>query len=211
MHSFAQDLVGAKNYDKKLLQLLPPYCQYYIRDVYMPGSAEYNQWNAKMGEGMEHIHHYCRGLNYTNVAMLEARTREKRLELLAYSIGEFDYVLRSTSNRFKLRPELLTKRGENLIRMGKFPEAIPSLYTAIDLRPDYWPPYVAISDYYRDNGEPGKAREWLEKALAAAPDSKTLKLKIAELAKAKSKPASASEEKPEKEPATTQAERPAAK
>jgi hypothetical protein len=69
-------------------------------------------------------------------------------------------------------------KGESLIGLGQPSLAMVELQRAITLKPDYWPPYVAISDYYKDAGEFGKAREWLEKGLRFA-STKALKNRIA--------------------------------
>ena len=72
-------------------------------------------------------------------------------------------------------PEIHTKKGENLMRLGRTALAIAELERAIQLKPDYWPPYAYISDYYKKKGDTAKAREWLGKALAFAPDAKGLR------------------------------------
>ena len=43
---------------------------------------------------------------------------------LANAINEFDYVLDRTSEDFILLPEVLLKKGENLIRLGKGPSGV---------------------------------------------------------------------------------------
>ena len=50
---------------------------------------------------------------------------------------------------FVLLPEILTKRGESFIAMGEGPKAIPDLQRAIEVKPDYWPAYVNLSDFYK--------------------------------------------------------------
>ena len=61
------------------------------------------------------------------------------------------------------------------------PAAVPDLERAIALKPDYWPPYVQLSDYYKESGQIALAREVLERALAQSPDVETLKQRLAEL------------------------------
>jgi hypothetical protein len=55
------------------------------------------------------------------------------------------------------------------------------LHRAINLRPDYWPAYVALSDYFANLGSFEDAREWLRKGLEAAPQSQALARRLAEL------------------------------
>jgi hypothetical protein len=59
------------------------------------------------------------------------------------------------------------------------------LHRAIELKPQYWPPYVALSDYFKELGQIAVAREWLEKGLAAAPNAQPLLRRLAELDRAK--------------------------
>ena len=98
---------------------------------------------------------------------------------------------------FVLLPEILTKKGENLLRLGKSQGAV-ELGRAIELKKDYWPPYAAMSDYYKGVGDVRKAREWLEKGLAAAPGTRALTRRLEELESAKDQNQSAPQ--PAKEP-----------
>ncbi len=165
-----------------------------------------------MGGGMEHIHHYCRGLAHTAHALFTAKTPQERTWALGYSIGEFDYMLHNAGlgKEFKLMPEVLKNKGENLIRLGKFTEALPVLLRAIEMKPDYWPPYVVLSDYYKDSGDLAKAREWLDKALAIAPESKTLRARQAALGGGKGARATDTVRRPAKPPAPEKPAAPAA-
>jgi tetratricopeptide (TPR) repeat protein len=104
---------------------------------------------------------------------------------LASSIDEFNFVIRSAPPDFVMLPEIHTKKGENLMRLGRTAPALAELERAIQLKPDYWPPYAAISDFHKKNGDAAKAREWLEKALAFAPDAKGLQNRMAELQRSK--------------------------
>ena len=97
------------------------------------------------------------------------------------SIGEFDYVITRAPEDFILLPEILTKKGENLVRLGKGPVGVTQFERAMELKPDYWPPYAYMSDYFKDAGDPKKAREILEKGLSNAPDAKALQRRLAEL------------------------------
>jgi tetratricopeptide (TPR) repeat protein len=144
--------------------------------------AQRRRWQQLMGrENFMHMHHYCRGLEHTNRALYLARTKTDRDKNLEFSIREFDYVLKNVKPDFAMLPEMHTKRGENLMRLGRAPEAIQSFALAIERKPDYWLPYAALSDYYKDQRDPKQAREWLEKGLSAASDAPPLKRRLAEL------------------------------
>jgi len=123
----------------------------------------------------------------TNRALLFTRAPQHRTFYLDSSISEFDYVISYAPRDFILLPEILTKKGENLIRLGRASQGALELLRAIELKPDYWPPYAAVSDYYKEIGEIAKAREWLEKGLSVTPDVKALRLRMAEIDGAKDK------------------------
>lgn len=162
------------------VSVLPPYCQ--AKFGYLASPQQVERWKAAVGgEGWEHIHHYCQGLINNNHALFSNKKPYEKMDYLRAAIGEFDYMIANTSPKFVLLPEILTKKGENLIRLGRASEAFEPLRRAIELKPDYWPPYAVMSDYYKAQKDNAKAREWLEKALAMAPDSKSLRTRWAEL------------------------------
>src|SRR5206468_1439919 len=101
-----------------------------------------------MGPGFHAMHHYCNGLIDTNRAMLLATSARVRTFYLGASITEFDYVIRNSPPDFIMLPEILTKKGENLLRLGNIALGIPTLEQAMQAKPDYWPPYAAMSDHY---------------------------------------------------------------
>ena len=165
--------------------LLPAYCKNttYFRDK-VPGGMNSNEiarWTAAIGPEFIHLHHYCFGLMNTNRAVLLARDGQVRLSYLAASLLEFDYVIQRSSESFVLLPEILTKKGENLIRLGKAPVGILELERAADLKPDYWPPYAQLSDYYKSVGDRQKAKEALDRGLSSSPDAQPLRRRLSEL------------------------------
>ena len=182
--------VAQQKFDPKLLAMLPPYCKYtqdYRENV--PGGgdpAQIDHWGSVLGaENFHHLHHYCYGLVNTNRALYFAGNKQERNFELSQAVREFDYVLARVTPDFVLLPEILTKRGENLLRLGNGPEGAVDLARAIELKPDHWPPYAALSDYYKGLGDIASAREWAEKGLAAAPGTKALQRRLAELGKTK--------------------------
>ncbi len=191
------------DYSPRAMAMLPPYCKYtQVYSANVPGGndlPEIKKWYAIMGGSypttgpFHHMHHYCAGLQYINQANLVARSRDERNQRLSWALREFEYVLKNTTPAFALWPEILTKKGESLIAMGKGPLAIADLQRAIEIKPDYWPPYATLSDYHRDTGNPRIAREVLEQGLSALPDAPALKRRLAELDGAKGKTGAASE------------------
>jgi tetratricopeptide (TPR) repeat protein len=185
----AQEVPGypptVEAYDPREVAMLPRYCihtQLFRQRV--PGGDNREQielWRAFMGPTFDAMHHYCWGLMKTNRAILLARGQQARQFYLNDSINEFDFVLRHAKDDFILLPEILTKRGENLIRLGRGPVGILDLERAAELKPDYWPPYAHMSDFYLGLGEFDKAREQLTRGLQSAPDAAALKRRLAEL------------------------------
>jgi hypothetical protein len=185
----AQDVPGypahVTDYDPREVAMLPRYCIHTqsFRDK-VPGGADkvaIDGWYAEMGPVFHAMHHYCWGLMKTHRALYLSRDPRTREFYLRDSITEFDYVLERAANDFVLLPEILTKKGENLIRLGRGATGIYELERAVELKPEYWPPYAQMSDYYKEAGDRKKARDMLQAGLAKAPDAKALQRRLAEL------------------------------
>lgn len=173
-------------FDAKLVAMLPPYCKYTqdYRDNLAGGQdpAQIERWAGVLGaQNFHHLHHYCYGLVNTNRALYFSSTKRERDFELSQSVREFDYVLARVTPDFVLLPEILTRRGENLLRLGSGPEGALDLNRAIELKPDHWPPYAALSDYYKGLGDVASARAWAKKGLSAAPGTRALQRRLAEL------------------------------
>ena len=174
-------------YDPREVAALPPYCKHtqLFRDK-VPGGdnpAQIERWSRMLGPTFLHLHHYCWGLMWTNRARFMVGERRLLGSYLQNSIQEFDYVAERAPASFVLLPEILTKKGENLIRLEKGPLGALDLERAIGLKPDYWPPYAALSDYYREAGDLVRARQVLNDGLAKSPGAKPLRSRLAELDK----------------------------
>src|SRR3954469_16076135 len=172
-------------YDPREIAMLPRYCTFtqLFRDN-VPGGhdvEEFKRWSAIIGPAFNHMHHYCWGLMNTNRALLLVREQRFRDYYLRTSIREFDYVIDRSPAEFKLLPEIITKKGENLLRLGSTQAGLGELERAIAVKPDYWPPYAAIRDHYKDIDDRAKARQWLQAGLAAAPNANALRQRLSEL------------------------------
>jgi tetratricopeptide (TPR) repeat protein len=175
-------------YDLQMLPVLPSYCRnaqgYRERVPGANNAEEIERWGKLMGaSNFHHVHHYCIGLSNTHRALFKPLTKRERSAELQASIVEFDYLLTRATPDFVLLPEILTKRGENLLRLGRTPEAIPTLMRAIEIKADYWPPYAALGDHYKEMGQIQEARAWLEKGLAASPGATALQKRLRELSR----------------------------
>jgi tetratricopeptide (TPR) repeat protein len=179
-------------YDAREVALLPRFCMY-TQDFRerVPGGNDREQiehWQALMGPSYEAMHHYCWGLMKLHRAAVLARDARTRRFYYASAVDEFDYVLRNVTPDFAMLPEILTKRGEALLGAGRAPQAIAEFERAIELKPDYWPPYARLSDYYKSAGNSDSARQILERGLARSPNAKGLSRRLKELDDEQSKP-----------------------
>lgn len=184
----AQDVANPSSvnaFDPREVGLLPKYCAYtQLFRQHVPGGSDGDQiqaWRALMGPAFDDLHHYCFGLMKTNRAMLYGVTREQRRFYLADAVDEYDYVLQRAPKDFVLTPEILVKKGVNLVRLDRGPVALLQFEKAIEVKPDYWTAYGELSDFYKQQGNTAKARETLERGLAASPDAPGLKRRMAEL------------------------------
>jgi tetratricopeptide (TPR) repeat protein len=172
-------------YEAKVFAFLPEWCKYTpLYSNLAPGgrnAVEGERWNRLMGpQNFMHLHHYCAALFHTSRGMYFEKTKAGRDAAFALSLGEYDYAIARVEQTFPLLPEILTKKGETLVLLGRS-EAIGPLHMAISLRADYWPAYAAMSDYFRNMGNVAEARQWLQKGLDAAPQAKPLARRLAEL------------------------------
>jgi hypothetical protein len=168
--------------DPREVAMLPRYCIHtqHFRDK-VPGgnnAEEVKRWYSVMGDTFHHMHHYCFGVMSFNRATILARDAPTRRHYLGNAILEFDYVLREAPQSFILLPEILTKKGEVLVRQGRGAVAVEQFERAAELKPDYWPPYAHLSDYYKESGDRIKARELLQKGLSFAPDARGLRRRL---------------------------------
>lgn len=180
-------------YDPREVALLPPYCPHtQLFRERVPGGNDpqaIRRWQAVMGDVFQAMHHYCWGLMHLNRAKVLARDAQTRSFHYGSAIGDFDYVIRHAPPDFALLPEILTKRGEALLGLGRSALALAEFERAIQLKPDYWPPYAQISDFYKANSDTRKAREILEAGLAHSPQAKSLRRRLNELEDQSPRPA----------------------
>jgi tetratricopeptide (TPR) repeat protein len=179
--------------DPRETAMLPKFCAYTQRfRTIVPGGdnpTALSEWEAVFGaEIFHHMHHYCLGLMKTNRAVLLSRDPAVRRFYLGDSIIEFDYVINRAAPDFVLLPEILTKKAQNLVLLGKGPAAVLEFLRAIETKKDYWPPYAYLSDYYVETGDRKKATEVLKEGLSQVPSSSALQRRLDEIGQTKRKP-----------------------
>lgn len=187
--TWSQDVPGYPDsvtaYDSREVAMLPRFCIYtqLFRDKVRGGNntVEVNRWYGALGPTFHHLHHYCWGLMKTNRATLLSRSAQVRQFYLGDAIKEYDYVIERSPPDFILLPEILTKKGLNLVHLKRGPVAAIEFKRAIELNPTYWPPYAHLADYYKESGNLKEAREILEEGLKQAPEAIGLTRRLAEL------------------------------
>jgi len=189
MSAHAQLIPGysddVRAYDPREVALLPGYCKHTqeFRER-VPGGGDpqlIENWSNTLGPMYIHMHHYCWGLMKAHRGMLMARTERASTHFLSNAVQEFDYVIERSPQDFVLLPEVLAKKGQALLRLGRSPAAMMAFERAIEIKPDYWPPYAHASDYYKEIGQFEQARELLNRGLASAPNTSALQRRLTEL------------------------------
>lgn len=171
--------------------LLPAYCKYtqggYVgHENPQQPSAEAKYWVGVFGgQGMTanlwRMHHYCYALIHIMRGQSFGMTPMEYKEAWTGAIMEIDFAMMYLPQDFVLMPEMLLNRGRALMRLKKSDAALRSFQKAVELKPDYWPPYLEMADYYLGIQAKGKAIDILQDGLKHAPDAKALKLRLTEL------------------------------
>lgn len=162
------------------IPLLPPYCKVKLNHEQGPG---WNQWAATLGDAFGHVHHYCAGLTFINRYNKSWGDKEGRKFYLQSAKGEMDYMISHVADHKAsiLMPEIFLQRGKIFLLMKMAGNAFKDFEKAIELKPDYNAPYLALSDFYKENGDKGKAKAVLEKGLQHSPNSRSLQRRYLEL------------------------------
>jgi tetratricopeptide (TPR) repeat protein len=166
------------------LRYLPPYCRCRAalnKDRY---GNERKKWDrifygkGERGKDWIHVHHYCFGL-----LMLSRLNRGvgKRGALLSYAENQFNYVLRHSSSKFVLMPEIHLKMGITQKLMGRDSKSLQHFIQATKLKKNYVPAYIHIIDYYKKHHDFKNAIRTAKKGLKYSPNSKILKKELVEL------------------------------
>jgi tetratricopeptide (TPR) repeat protein len=152
--------------------LLPSYCN----SVQMaPGfKTGYEKWTGVYGSAFSAFHHYCWAFIYLMRADRHSTSDSTRLHFLNNAYAEIQYVVESSPPDHMLLPEMLTKQGMILRRLGRLWEAIAHLQRAVGLDQKYWRAYAELARCYVAQGDKQKARAVLEEGLSHSPESKGL-------------------------------------
>lgn len=174
-----------EQYTQEELRSLPRVClaQTFISHALRPpvvSEQEQAQWVSRLGADYKHFHHYC-------WALIDLRRASRSVEPVERNgnyrraVSNFEYVQRNVASTFPLLPEVCLRKGLALRYLGESSNAAREFLEAIKLKADYTPAYSALVDLYVDLQDYAGATDVLETGLAAAPGSKILESKKAEL------------------------------
>jgi hypothetical protein len=157
------------------LALSPSYCAY-AQLFPRHNTPAGKRWAARMGEeSFRHIHHYCWGLINLQRARRNAVSQQEKLQMLAASNADFNYVIKRVPKGFALLPEILTRDGEVFLLRSLPNEANKSFAQARALKPDYWPAYSVWVEFLIYSGNKVEAKRLVEAGLKYSPHSKVLR------------------------------------
>jgi tetratricopeptide (TPR) repeat protein len=142
--------------------------------------SERKQWYDQMGKDFIHIHHWCWGLMQARRGN-SSRNSFNRNSHYRAAIGNFNYVIRASSDTFPLKPEFHLQKGMTLRLMGNDAAAAGEFGRAIKLKLDYSPAYAMLAELHVDLGNTDEAIRVLEMGLQHAPDSRILAKKKSEI------------------------------
>lgn len=167
------------------LAILPEYCKgtQFLRDVSKLPMARVKAYYAEYGPTYNHLHHYC-GALFAEFNADQILDKGPRLNAYNIALDNLDYVLKKDPPAsFPLLPEIHTSRGRILLKMGRPGEAIAELNKVIEMKPDYEPAYIELSEYYLTTGKKQNAISILEKGVENNPSPSRLLKRLEKLGK----------------------------
>lgn len=176
----AQCQVGAQvaNMTQGELALTPDFCQ----DVQtMNGWSQFSNpsprsahWVGLMGKTFWGMHHYCWALIHLQRANRAGATPQFRNWSIHEAINDFGFVVKIAPADFVLLPEIHYRIGDAYLQLGDVGSAFGEFAKSRELKPDYWPPYVAEANRMLKVGMRKEALELLEQGLALMPNEPNL-------------------------------------
>lgn len=151
---------------------LPDYCAPIIKRELMD-KENIRRWE-KFYSGFDGIHHYCYGLNAYNNALRTFDGADRKY-LLKGAINEMSYPLHHHFNpKHPLSPKLFYDIGKASEALEDYKSAIGYYQSSIELNPNIWLPYAALSDLQVKLNLKNEAIETLKNGLKFKPNSKPL-------------------------------------
>ena len=154
-----------------------PYCMYaqgfpqnYVK-ITSANAAAVAKWQVILGEAFHHIHHYCWAkLNVARSNKSGVSSQSKRAARDG-AIADTQYVIDRAQSNFILLPELHMYQGELQVLQSRPAQAEIEFRRAIELKPDFWPPYLRLADLLIARKQNSRAAEVVEEGLSLSPDA----------------------------------------
>lgn len=132
-------------------------------------------WIEKMGKTFWGMHHYCWGMVNIHRSQAAGQSPQERTFKIHSAINDYYYVVRIAPPDFVLLPEVFYLIGEAHGMVNEHVNAIEAYQKALQIKPDYWPPYEGHARILEKLGKKAEARAVLEKGLQVAPNEPRLK------------------------------------
>lgn len=152
--------------------MLPRYCPDTL--AFKGYGANRAKWEAVMGHGFSHMHHYCWARITFSRSQRATISREQKNALLTATLVDLQYVVRNTDDTFILLPEVLTWLGRTYLLLRNPTEASQAFAKARTLKPDYWPAYTHWAEFLQSAGKRDEAMAIVKIGLQHAPAAKVL-------------------------------------
>ena len=160
------------------LALTPPFCQ----DVQtINGWSQYGHespraphWVSLMGKTFWGMHHYCWALVNIQRSKAAGLSKQMRDFMIHSAIADHYFVVNIAPPSFVLLPEIYFRIGEAHVMVQEYPQAIAAFEKSREIKPDYWPPYVAQAELLEKMGMKSKALALLDEGLQKMPGEPTL-------------------------------------
>lgn len=152
--------------------MLPRYCPDTL--AFKGYGANRAKWEAAMGQGFSHMHHYCWARITFARSQRATNSPQQKNAFLTATLVDLQYVVRNTDDTFILLPEVLTWLGRTYLQLHNPNEANQALAKARALKPDYWPAYSHWAEYLLQAGKKDDALAIVNAGLQHAPSAKVL-------------------------------------
>ncbi len=169
--------------------LLPDWCEFYFKTSNLaPQNATDPAMSSKLAgfirKGCAGHDRYCSALARANRVLMSQTFQSQPMSIemqgsqFDAALADFDHVLRSSKPACPLVPDMYTKSGEWMTKVGKYKIALERFQKAIRARNDYAPAYIGLSDLYETLEKPDYALAALQQGIKANPQSTALKKKL---------------------------------
>ncbi len=175
---------GLDNYQltREEVALLPEFCRHTQLIIERHGSAPaQREWVERVGPSFMHMHHYCIAVVAYVRSFRHTNSITDRKGYLGFAEDNLSYVVRNAEPTFALLPEVLFRRGQTRVRLGKIAEGIKDLEDAIAADPKHARAHYALAQALLGRNDRKGAEAALRTGLKHSPESRLLKSALAEL------------------------------